>query len=755
MALKAGDSYFSFRRDDVTSSGYNEWTVPLDLLPTRYAPVEKQLRVFVNQTEYAFDDETDPGLATEKWTSLGEETVTGAPCWGVRFTFSRGSGFSVSIREFGIWTNGIFRTAEELGLTADDSYDGDMSTSQNFSVTPATKTFTFSQQQFVTKAGWSRPSGSNRAENMTVQINVGTPDDPDWVTIGSRTGLSLGDYPASTDPYDPEASLLTEEPGPELIETKTYPKIRITPALTANSDRLTVIRETRQDRAWVKPSGGAYAYGQSLHWYWTQLLYTYQELCELETIAPLIGLPVAARVPNPYTAGNQVALGVNDGTSRTQIDYSGLELLDGIPGAPSDPAHQIVVEGGNTTSGNSTWWSTISPSAYTINASTKVITLDSGVTYDIRARRVTRKDRLWVDIQTVGPIGWNSAVIGLLQKQMRFLREEACFVPQFFEGHPLNTPIFPRAWNWLVFTGGGGSFTFGGPYWGGDGSVVVYENDIELTEGTDYTVNWPEIVLNTPAGANDTITIGGTGGGGGFSFPAPDGDEGDSSPGTVTAPPPAPQVPIDFPGFDADLGFTLSISAVETTALSSGNWEGGTVVSVIQGNAPLDPLKPLYLKIAVTVTNPADLLYNRSGVLYFRGYCGSGDSLFAVACADDTTGDGNYDQVDTTSANLGCLDTTATTTQNLVRAKLAEFSRSNVNRPTVNFALGALGGMNDADIGGDVNNIPYMDAWVQLAEDSIAAQEAGVVSETGFTGEQFENYINPDVDFDDFDVPVP
>ena len=755
MALKAGNSYFSFRRDDVTSSGYNEWIVPLSLLPTRYAPVEKQLRVFVNETEYTFDDETDPGLATEKWTSLGEETVTGAPCWGVRFTFSRGSGFSVSVREFGIWTNGIFRTAEELGLTADNSYDGDMSTSQNFSVTPATKTFTFSQQQFVTKAGWSRPSGSNRAENMAVQINVGTPDDPDWVTIGSRTGLSLGDYPSSTTPYDPEASLLTEEPGPELIETKTYPKIKITPALAANSDRLTVVRETRQDRAWVYPYGGAYAYGQSLHWYWTQLLFIYQDLCELETVAPLIGLPVAARVPNDYSAGSQVALGVNDGTSRSTIDYSGIELLEGIPGAPSDPKHQLVVEAGNATAGNSTWWSTVGTSDYTINSSTKVITLDSGVTADIRARRVTRKDRLWVDIETVGPIGWNTAVIGLLEKQMRFLREEACFVPQFFTGHPLNNSIFPRAWNWLVFAGGGGSFTFGGPYWGGDGSVVVYENDIELTEGVDYTVNWPEIVLNTPAGADDTITIGGTGGGGGFSFPAPGGDEDDPSPGTVTAPPPAPQVPIDFPGFDADLGFTLSIGAVETSVLSSGNWEGGTTITTTSGNFPQAPLAPLYLKMAVTVTDPDDPLFGHSGVLYFKGYCGSGESLFAVACADDTTGDGNYDQVDSTSAALGCLDTSATTTQNLVRAKIAEFSRSNINRPTVELALGVLGGMNDADIGGDANNIPYMDAWIQLAEDSIAAEEAGVVSETGFTGEQFENYINPDVDFNDFDVPVP
>ena len=754
MTLKVGDSYYSLRRDDFNRPNNSVWEIPIGLLPLRYAPIEKQLRVFVNQTEYAYDDKIDPARTTQVWTAQ-EVEVTGAPCWGVRFTFSPLSGSSgADIAEFAIWTNGIYRTTGELGLPDNASYDGDVSTDKNFTALTTTETFSFSQIQYVTKVGWSRPvSGSRWARNMEVQINTGTPDSPTWTTIGTESGLTGSDYPSFSSPYNPETDLRTFEPDPTLVRTVQAVQVTITPALALNSDRLTVIRETRQDRPWVGPVAGGYAYGESLHWFWMQQLFIHQELCEISEVAPLIGLPPAELIPNDYSAGNQTALGVNDGTSRSTIDYSGIELLEGIPGAPSDPAHQLVVEAGNTTNNNSTWWSTVNTADYTINSSTKVITLDSGVTADIRARRVTRKDRLWVDISSVGLVPWNTSVITLIQRQMRFLSEEACILPVLFAGHPLTFPIFPRAWNWLNFVGGGGSFTFGGPYWGGDGSVIVYQNDVPLTEGTDYTVNWPEIVLNTPAGSGDTISIGGAGGG--FSLPGSGGGGFEPDSGGPVPTPPAPQVPRPFVGNDADLGFTLEISAAEESVLSGGTWEGGTNVVTTTGNAPGDPFAPLYLKVKVEVTDPDDPLFGHSGVLYFSRYCGTGTAAFAVAAADDTTGDDNYDQVDSTSAGLGCLDSTATTSQDLVRAKMALFSRDNINAARVDMVLALTGGMDDADIAGDLNNVPLMGAWVQLAQDSIAAEDAGVVGNAGFTAEQFNNYIDPDVDFDDFEIPVP
>lgn len=749
MTIKAGDSYYSLRRDDVTFSSYDKWDVPLDFLPTRYAPLEKQLRVFVNDEEYAFDDDVDPSRTTKLW-SWAEGSITGVPCWGVRYRFNPSFGLQVRIAELGVFDqNGYLEPEEVIMAPVDaDAYDRDGTTGETRS-NPGTLIVSFPAKRYLTKVGWSRSDTSVRdAHNMNISVNVGTSEAPEWVAVYSKAGHT---YPALSTPYNPETDLVIADlTSSALVETAETFTVTITPALQANSDRVTFVRETRQDRPWVRPIPNARAYGHTLANYWDQFRFIYQEQCELPTVAPLVGLPVAELVPNDYTGGNQLALGANTGSSQTVIDYSNIELLEGFPGAPADPAHQIVVEAGNTTSGNSTTWTTINPGDYTIDASAKTITLDSGVAADIRARRVTRKDKLWKDIRTVGPIGWNSPVIVMLQKQIRFLREEACFLPLFYAGHPLGNPIFPRAWNWLVFTGGGGSFTFGGPAWGGDGVIVVYENDVLLTEGTDYTVNWPTITLNTPAGPNDVVTIGG-GGGGGFGAPLfPGGDDAPSLPV-----PPVPGSPVPWPGLDLALGFTVSVSSGTKADLADGNWEGGTEVDVTQSNLPDDPLAPLYLKIRVDVTDPDDSLFGHAGVLWMRGYCGTGGSLFAVAAADDTTGDGTFNQAASTSPAIGCLGSPATTSQDLVRSKLGGLTRSSATSPILAMAIAVLGDMQDADIQGSISNLPLFGAWEELAQSSISAEDAGVVDAIGFTAEQFENYINPDVDFDDFDIPAP
>lgn len=745
MSFESGTSFRTLRRDSFDLPDFANWEVPFETLPTRYAPLEKQARVFVNDTEYTYDDGTDPSLTTAKWTWAEGSPVTGVRCSGVRFQFTPFTGSTCRTEEFALFdTNGW--VIPSLAGASGNTYDGDGTTGSEFS-SPGTVTYNFPSDLLLQRVGWTRSATSTRdIRNMTVSVNRGTADSPDWVTMSSGVYSS---YPSISTPYNPETDTVQVSfMGSGLVETRERQTLTITPALTLPSDRLTILRETRQDRPWVTPPPGSRAYGQSLHWFWEQYRFIYQELCEIESVAAYIGLPVAERVLNDYSYGSQIALGTNDGTSRSTLDYSGIELLTGFPGAPADPQHQLIMEEGNTTAGNSTSWSAVNA---TYDASTGVATRASGATTnDLRVRRVTRKDKLWLDIETVGPIGWNTSVVQMLQKQIRFLQEESCFLPRFYAGHPLNFPIFPRAWNWLNFVGGGGSFTFGGPYWGGDGEVVVYRNDVLLTPGDDYTVNWPEIVLTTPAGPNDVITVGGGGGGGGGPVGIPGGDD---PPSTLTPPPPIPGDPVEWPGLDLSLGFSIEISTGTEEALEDGTWEGGTTLDPAP---PTGVPAPFYLKILVRGTDPDAASFNRSGVLYMRGPCSTEESsLHGIAQADDSTGDGTFNQTDFVSAALGCLGGDAVTSQNLVRVALAGITRGPATNPLVALAVAAVSGMQDADIAGNAENIPFMAAWTQLASDSQAAADAGVVSSAGFTAEQFQNYIDPDVEFNDFDIPAP
>ena len=808
MAIQTGRSYFSASRGDLSPSDPTKWVLPLSLLPTRYAPIEGQIRVVVGDTEYTYDD---PNLlsrpTTNKWTY--EERAFVPDAVQVRRVFvhaitklaTSGTFDNPSLKEVVYYDENGDRIPvgvdEVYGSSTDEGgpfagtapadapepaigspgggwnfqnlYDLDDTTDGSF--TPSGENrhhyVLFNVPKLISKVGFNGQDGggsSGGAADVEIWLDIGTSSDPEWVQVVNETGLTNGDYPNTSTPIDPDTMMREVDLPAAILGAVPFPTITIDPAPDNLSDKVTLFRETRQDRPWVRPYGGARASGKSLHFFWTQLLYIYQEMCELSDLAALTGLPIAEPVTNPFVGASIVDAG---GTSRSTISYAELELLEGIPGAPIDPIDQLIVELGDQTDGSSTIWT---PTTFVIlDASAKTLQLQSGgganpTSLDVRVRRSTKIDALWVDIETTGPIGWNSAVVTLLQKQMRFLREEACLLPRFYEGHVLTNSIFPRAWNYLTFVGAGATFRFGGPSWGGDGAIVVYQNDLPLVEGTDYEIVWPGIVLNTPQGATDELVIGGGGGGGwgGVNLPG-----GDTEPDDVPVTPSGDTAPIEieWPGLTLppNLGFTVSVGSTPNTALANSNtWEGSSGVSFTQGNIGSDPFTDHCMRVQVTRTtgNDSELgSFNEDAteIVYLNKYCGLG-RLRAVAAAWDSTGGGSYAS-DVGSAALGCADSGfglgADAGLGLVAAAMATVNIGSAQSPVLNMAIAATSAMDGPLVANNINNIPLINAWEELTTQSVEAAAAGVVLSSGFTGQQFEDYLDPDVDFDEFDIPVP
>jgi hypothetical protein len=141
-------------------------------------------------------------------------------------------------------------------------------------------------------------------------------------------------------------------------------------------------------------------------------------------------------------------------------------------------------------------------------------------------------------------------------------------------------------------------------------------------------------------------------------------------------------------------------------------------------------------------------------VYYYNNFCTGSTRLRAVAAVADTTGDGNWDQSDEGSAGLGCLEPFgASVTPNvgvLFLSSLPVISSASV------YSLRMLQGINELTlptIGQVVENIPFFQSWAQLAQMSQDAADASVVDDPGFTQEQFEEFLDPDGDFHDFDIP--
>lgn len=808
-----GNSYISFKRKEWTRSDHSTITTSFPLLDTAIAPVEKQLRVFVDGVEYTYDDPTLISRpTTNKWTyaAVGAAPSVGARCWGVRFQFDPvGDGLFDDPRTccLAVFDENLSRMTDLDETYGDDGgtfteaeadalLDLDTSTGWTGSGTASygnSITYIFPEPRIVSRMAWGRNhtgGNSDLIENMRVQVNTGTLASPNWVTVGDNATHAVGnsqdshaageeldssDYPSPTTPIDPLTELLwfdltdTGFDGTDLQESGLF-QITLDPAPAVGNDRVVLLRETRQDRPWVRPTPSAYAHPESIMVYFEQIRYIVQELCELPTVAQWMPLGISDLNQNPYTGGSQAHFHLNrGGSSAGPFSYADVELLSTIPGANLNDRHQIVVERGNKTDGTSESWTTLQYDAtpadedqYSLDSSAKTITLGDVEDKDLRIRRVTKTDEWWYDPRGGSP-GWTSLGIDTMQKQARFMIEEACYLPQWFKDSPLSTSIFPRSWNWFVFVGTRNQWTIPGGVWGGNGEVEIFVNDVEQTEGTEYTIEWPTIVWtggNEPADDDTTVIGVGSGGWGGSLGGGEDDEETPSNPATSGG---NQGEPVDWPGLDipVDCGFSLSIGSTPQSSLSSGSWEGGISVSFLQGNSTSSEFGGLgssVMRIQATVTT-ADTISDGVGgylpvgateVLYVNKKCNG--TLYRVCLATSLTGDAPWTADDASEA-LGCLVPTGAS------GGLDIF----VNRPAACIIsssspvkLRMLDGLLNTSIEDNLASfVPGMSSYLELQEQAADALEAGVTAEDGFSGDQFDQYLDPDQDFTDFDIPAP
>lgn len=771
-----GTTFFTVRRDAWTRDDYSTFTVPMELLPTRVAPLDKQLRIAIGGTEYTFNRQ-DNGLdqPTSNYFTISQPGAASAavPCWGVRFDVSVATPTEdVRVAEVSVWDE----NGDVIDIKADwvedstyaDCVDDDVTTRRlNSSATDSIE-IRFPRQMLISKMGWTGGVGvDDDAEEVEIYLNTGNLSTPEWTLAASRTDIDPGDYPSLSNPYNPDTMTLQETPSSSLFGRTPEPVITVEPAPSSDNDRIIFWRETRQDQPWVYPTNAARARSFDVYWFYKQMLFILQELCELDEVGSYLPLPIADRPVNDYTSGNQSVVHAGGGTT---LSYSTIELLTGIPGAPADVVDrdQIIVERGDQTDGSSTEWVTLTFSAapsdeteYSVDESAKTVTLGAAEDNDVRIRRTTRLDDLWVDYRTDQP-NWNSAFLGLIQKQIKFLIEEACFLPSFYNDSILGNSIFPRAWNWLVFTGGGNNFNIGGPYWGGDGSIFVFDNDLELSEGTDYYIEFPNIFI--PDGANGDVDIGfGGGGWGGIDFGGGDSDE--EEPDNPVPPPSEPQPPIDWPGFilDDDPGISVSISSVPVGNLISGDWEGSGINAGFANEGFGTSPHVIRIELAVTLTNTIPdsggggfYPVGAKEVIYISRVCGSeADAVeWNIAVASDADADGTFEYTDEGSFALLCADPGgADTSLNLwVEALTSGLSVDSTFPPQFRF-WSSLANISGALAQGDITNVPFYRQWLELTENSINALGEGVVSESGFSWDQFQQYLDPFQDFEDFDLP--
>ncbi len=674
-----GEASFSFYTVLKTDRGSIDkfFLTRMGLLPASVSPYEKQLRVAVNGVEYTYDDGSDPLLITNKW----QYETTPKPAQGLLVSDIRivmGSGV-LQITQFGIRDgDGNWYTDLEFGVNVflvgagneERLFDLDGTTQYNDNGSPQTVFVVFDKPRVVSAFGWARSiGGAASIDTIEVAVNVGGNsmllEDPDYKVAGELTGIVADDY---TDPinYNPDKDLLFIEVAASLgkeDDIVNNPVVSVTPDLTEDEDRITIWRETRQDRPHNPPRPGARADGDNLHWFFTQRLFIMQDLCDYHELGAFLdGVPYTAET-HDYDAGNQKAEFLNHGL-QSVFSIRSIDFLLGIPGR-DNLEDQLIVEEGNRTDGTSDFWLD-ETNGYTINSTALTATRDAGTTSkDVRIRRQTKIDGLWFDLRDK-TLSWNSMIIVLLMRQIRNLVQEACFVPTFFAGSMLFNTIFPREWNWLIYGGTDPFFIFGGPFWTGDGEVVVFDNELILTDPTDYTTEFPQITFNDNP---DEPHIGTTGNYWSNSASVLPGDP-DGSDDADANDPTSDESPIDplDPLFNAGIAIGISVNFVPTSLVQSGPIEGLPngleIETIFQGNGTAFA-NAMYLKINLVVTQAfgGQTVVGRRVVAYCNTVC-NGFGSFGLRCVvqmTDNTGGGSF-SVRESGDFTGCGDSGAIVT---------------------------------------------------------------------------------------------
>ena len=674
----AGLTWYSvLQADRVNTAG--DFLVRFRLLPEEVAPYEQQIRVVVDRVEYAYDDGSQSSL-TNLWSYVSQSyPKQGVMCHDIEIKFGNGA---LATAQFGIrdgdgeWYTDL---ASDLGTkmfmqgngNEERLFDLDGTTSYNDNGSTVTRFIVFAKPRAVSAFGWARSvSGSASFDQMRVRVNVGANGmirfDQDYKLAGELTNIDVDDY---TDPvdFDPDKDLMFIEVSSSLSTSEwdlsKNPSIDVVPAL-GDANRITIFREIRQDRPYNPPIAGSRVDGENLHWYFTQRMFIMQDLCDSKSLSPYLDFVQYDPDLRNFTIGNQIESHLGGG-AESVFSFSTIALIAGQPGF-TDKGNQIIVERGDQTDGTSTVWTLEDPDDYTVDSAATTITLDASTSDDIRVRRQTKSDELWFDMRGKSP-SWNRRVLGVNMTQIKFLVEEACFVPRFFEGSILSKTIFPREWNWLIYKGTPLFFIFGGPFWTGDGEISVWDNGIQLTDPTDYTTNWPTIRFTGPItrpGIGSTGNYWGdasgfTGGGG-------VGNEGDSLPDDQIPggqdPPPEDQSPLDpdDPIFNAGISIGISISFISGQTLLDGveGFPDGISAATTGTNTGSFGSNNMYLRLDLTVNQAfaGEPTAGRRVIAYIAGLC-DGAVIFgfkAIAKASSTVG--GYATVEASGA-LGCLDT--------------------------------------------------------------------------------------------------
>ena len=667
---EGGISWYTVLQDERSTDRDGDYLTRVRLLPQEISPYEKQLRVVVDGVEYAYDDGNDPSTLTNLWSYTTQSNpAQGVMCSGIRIEVGTGVWQS---NQFGVrdgngewYTDLVFGTNVFMTGNGNEGrlFDKDGTTQYDDSGSPTTLNITFDRPRAVSAFGWARGTGSAVINTMQVEVNTGGLDmiqaDRVFVLAGSQTGLLTGDYTVPTN-YDPDVDLLFIEVAASLAtewDMAKNPVIDVVPVLTVDQ-RITIWRETRQDRPHNPPRSGARVDGENLHWYFMQRLFIMEDVCEYRDLSNFLDFGLYDTVDLfDFTVGNQIQNHLNHSTE-DEFSFGAIALLTGIPGA-TNLGDQIIVERGDQTDGTSTVWTLESDTLYTVNSTTLLVTLDSTTGDDIRIRRQTKNDDLWFDMRSRPP-AWNILALGVNMTQIKYLVEEACFIPRFFDGSLLGNTIFPREWNWLIYKGTALFHIFGGPFWTGDGAITVWDNDLPLTDPPDYTTLWPTIRFTGP------ITQPRIGGSGRYwGDTAGFGGLGEAMEAAAQEEPPEDQSPIDplDPIFNAGLNIGISINFVDGATLVAGPVQGfpnGIAAATAGTNTGSFGSDNMYIAIALTIRQAftGQTTVNKTVVAYCAGVC-NGATVFglkAVAKASDNNGDGTFESTVEVSGALGCSE---------------------------------------------------------------------------------------------------
>ena len=907
MTVTYGDSFMSFIGADmgtntaagiygtsnVGRSASDKKSVGLhfELLNTRVAPVEKQIRVFVDGTEVPFNDTTALSRPTGRTWSYteGKECPNSIVC-SEFYLYEKGygglSGQDKPVQlmffdEDNNWINidptrtlhGDLSAAEDARL-----FDGNLA-ANGAETSSYGFPMTFDGRQDISKIWLVNGNGPSNPR-LQYQFNIGLPENysadreqRQWTTnTGNRWVFSNngqyhrynegvyqyfpaidGSFPINTPAQsidlihrkisplnaDGTPASISGNPNPEVqayfasaanglttstdvwewtpptmqkgLGGPTNPRIQFSTDITA-SEKVVIIRETRQDRAWVKPTGGAYANPDHYMDYFDQGKYICQELAELKKVATEIGSPVADVNENPHTSTRILYANGTSGTgiSANTFSYASLDMLDisnngvqldavrtklGLGGDASSYSHPIKVYSGDQTDGSSTVWSPLLPrisasnnssSEFTHDSDNKTVILGAANTKDIRIERKT--DRwLWCyesanrRYHNGAAPAFNSYAVGQLQKQLQFMFEEADYLPLFFDGSPLNNPIFPRGWNWFNFSGTQNTWPIPGSPWGGDGSIVIYENDVLQNEGTDYWIDFPNINWGDggPSG-NTSIGVGG----GGFGSGSMDNDSTGSDIFPVGSSGASQTSSPSWPAASArtDPGFT-----VETFSINSHAMRGGSTNSIFGGWLPPNTSfgnRSVHLGLKMTITDRSKFLnYTTDASLDTKWINGSYSTIYfagseAERCASDRFVLGRHDYLYDANgsgsigddsivtgygpnggAGAGSCDLTSwgsmgnSTPKLVFSIDIAKIKSEGAYKFSPGVQL--LGALSSPEQYSNLINVPYLADAEALAQSAVnyAASDQGTAAGANgqFTNDQFESYLIPGGTFTDFD----